>query len=161
MTKFVGMLLAVAIITAVMLIFIVTLIASVPFHLHSAVESKRVEINTTERPRSNLGLPSDIAPFDARPRWLSDRVIRITPMLGVNFDLIRLNLSAANFARSFKIRTSTTLSDEEFGSATKHRYSYETGIQVYLSPMQYVAINYANRYEEDSVATRIETELRF
>ena len=92
---------------------------------------------------------------------MSDRVIRITPTLGVNFDLIRLNPSAVNFARSFKVRTNTTLSDEEFGSATKHRYSYETGIRVYLSPMQYVALNYGKWYEEDSVTTSFETELRF
>ena len=155
------MLLAVGVVAVVILIFIVKPMCTVLSYRQSSPDSGRVEINAADRARMFLGLSSDLDLLDARPRWLSDGVIRITPTLGVNIGLLRPYISATSFARSFMVGTSTTLSDKELCFTTKHRYSYETGIRVYLSPMQYVGIIYGKRYEGDSVTISFETELRF
>ena len=154
MTKRLGVFLAVG------LIAVVVGMLAVGYDRHSSSLPKRVGINSTEQSRNNLGMSADLDLLYARTRWLSDGVIRITPTLGVNFGLLKPYTSATNFARSFKVSTSTILSDEDFGSTTKHRYSYETGIRVYLSLMQYVGISYGKRYEGDSVTISFETELR-
>ncbi len=86
MTKRVRVLVAVGTITALILIFIGTLIRTVPSYGHSSPESGRVEINAADRARIFLGLTSDLAPFDVSwsPRWISDGVVRITSILGAN-----------------------------------------------------------------------------
>ena len=156
MTKIVRVLLAVAAIAVVILIF------TVGYDGHSSPESGRIGINATERARHIIGLLSNLAPFDASwsPRWLSDGVIRIVPILGANLDFLRPYRCTTKFGNSIKVSVDDTLSDGEFGSATEYRYSYETGIRVYLSPMQYVGIIYGKRYEGDSVTTSLETGIR-
>ena len=161
MTKVVRMPLAVGTMTAVMLIFVVTLIRSDSFNAPPTAESERVDPNAPEQAGDDLGLSADFELFNVGSRWFSDGVVRIVPILGPNFNLSRLHKSTANFAKSFMVGTSITFSDEELGYSTKHRYSYETGIQVYLSPMQYVEFIYGKRYEEDSLTTSVKTELRF
>ena len=157
MTKIVRTLLAVAIVTVVMLMFIVTLILTVPFHLHSSVESERAEVDAAERPLTHLGLSSDLDLSDAKPRWFSDVTVRITPTLGVSFDFLRPYAYTDGYVSYVKVSVDDTLSGEESGSATKHRYSYETGIRMYFSPTLNVGVTYGERYEGDSVTTSLET----
>ena len=107
-------------------------------------------------------MTSDLAPFDVSwsLRWNSDGVVRITSILGANINVTRLYTSFARFGNSIKVSVDDTPFGEEFGSATKHRYSYESGIRVYLSPMQYVGFIYGKRYEGDSDTTSHETGFR-
>ena len=157
MSNIVRMLLAVGTMTAVILIFVVTLIRSDSFNASSTAESERVDPNATEQARDDLGLSADLDFFNVRPRWLSDGVIRIVPTLGPNFNLPRLHTSTANFGRTFMVGTSTTHSDEELGYSTKHRFSYKTGIRIYLSPTIDVGFMHGKRYVGDSVTTSIKT----
>ena len=139
-------------------------IFTVGYDRHSSTESERVEFSAIERALFFLRLLSNLAFFDASwsPRWLADKAVRIVTILGANFNFPRLYTATAKatFGNSIKVSVDDTLSDGEFGSATKHRYSYETGIWVYLSPMQYVEIIYGRRYEGDSVTTSLETGFR-
>ena len=157
MTKIFRMLLTVGTITAVILIFIVTLMSTVPSYRHFSPGSERVEINATEQSRINLGLSSD---FDARPRWLSDGMVRIIPTLGMNFDFLQPNASMDGFVRSVKVSVDDEPSDGESGLPTKRHRSYETGIRIYLSPTIDVGVTYGKRYEGNSVTTSIETGFR-
>ena len=160
MTKRVGVLLAVGAIAVVILIFIVTPMRTVLPYRHSSPDSGRVEINAADRARMFLGLSSDLDLLDARPRWFSDGVIRITPTLGVNFGFLRPLASTFGFARSVKVCVDGTPSDGETDFAANHHRSYETGIRVYFSPSLHVGVTYGKRYEEDSVTTILETEVR-
>lgn len=160
MTKFARMPLAFAVMTAVMLVFIVTLIRSDSFNIGSAADSEHGELNPAEQSPNNLGLSSKVDFLFGRPRWLPGGVVQIIPTVGVNFGFIRPIASGYAFGRSFMVGTSTTLSDEELGSTSKHRVSFETGMRVYLSPTQYVSIICGRRYEKDSVTTNFKTALR-
>lgn len=157
MIKIIRTLLAVAITTVVMFVFIVTLILNVPFHLYSSVESERFEADGAEHPPINFGLSSNIYPFHTGLAWLPDGMVRIIPPLGVNIGLLRPYYSATSFARSFMVGTSTTLSDEELGYSTKHRLSYETGIRIHLSPTIGLNFTHGKRYEGDNVTTSFTT----
>ena len=59
MTKIVRMSLAVATMTAVMLLFVVTLIRSNSFNAPSTAESERDEPNASEQARDDFGLSAD------------------------------------------------------------------------------------------------------
>lgn len=154
MTKPVRILLAVGLITAVVLML------TVGYDRHSYPDSPRVELDTAEQSPNNLGLSTAVDFLFERPRWLPGGVIQIIPTVGVNFGFIRPIASGYAFVRSFKVGTSTTLSDEELGYSTKHRVSFEIGMRVYLSPTQYVSIICGRRYDKDSVTTKFETALR-
>ena len=157
MIKIVKTILAVAITTVVMFVFIATLLLNVPFHLYSPVESARSEAGAADQPLTNFGLSSNIYPFHTGLAWLPDGMVRIIPPLGVNFGLLRPYYSATRYARSFMVGTNTTFSDEELGYSTKHRLSYETGIRIYLSPSIDVSITRGKRYVGDSVTSSFKT----
>lgn len=148
MTRFVERLLTVGIIA------IVILVLSIVACRNPSPDSGRVEINATEQSRINLGLSSD---FDARPRWLSDGMVRIIPTLGMNFDFLQPNASMDGFVRSVKVSVDDEPSDGESGLPTKRHRSYETGIRIYLSPTIDVGVTYGKRYEGDSITTSLET----
>lgn len=75
MIKIVRTLLAVAITTVVMFVFIVTLILNVPFHLYSSVESERSEAGAADLLPLNFGLSSNIYPFHTGLAWLPDGMV--------------------------------------------------------------------------------------
>ncbi|MDE0184375.1 MAG: hypothetical protein OXP71_02830 [Candidatus Poribacteria bacterium] len=160
MIKLVGVLLAVVAIAVVMLIFTVTLIHSDSFVRPTSSEFESVELDTTEQSPNNLGLSTEVDFLFERPRWLPGGVTQIIPTVGVNFGFMRPIASGYAFGRSFKVGTSATLSDEELGSTSKHRISFESGMRVYLSPTQYVLITCGRRYDKDSVTTNFKTALR-
>ena len=160
MTKIVRKLLAVAAMTAVMLFFTFTLIHSDSIVHPTSSEPESVEVDAAVQSPNNLELSTAVDLLFGRPQWLPGGVIQILPNVGVNFGFIRPIASGYAFGRSFMVGTSATLSDEELGSTSKHRISFETGMRVYLSPTQYVSIICGRRYEEKSITTNFKTALR-